>query len=507
MGQISNRFAYNALSGVMAQVVLVLVGFVIMPYTIHRLGHVNYGVYQLAQSALVFFTFLQVGMGPTLVRFCSQAIAVNDIDQIQKISSTSQLVMGSIGVFGMLVWLAIIPLFIDFYKIPDSIIRETIGLLICLSLSLFLNMTVIVPQGILFGQNRYDISNSIEIVTNVFKLLFVVLAFELIHPSLLFLGVSILLSQLFRFVSLSIFCLIRFKKAVFFSFRQVDFKVLKSMLQFSVLTFLNTVAYSFSAQIPLLIIGKIYSAETVTIFAPAVMITNAISGFIVQISRPLTPLATRDKIECNGSNLGKWSQYISQLTVCLGLACIIPLLTYGHEFMELWIGGELAPWWYLTVILALGGILNQAQSANLNIAIGCSTIKPFVYSQVLVALILSIGLSIGTLCFNWYLLGIAVFIVICRCVRNVCYLPYVGSKLFSYNLKKYILSVYLTPLFIFLIVVGLGWGGKYFHYTPNIYFIVPQTVGLMTLFAILLWAFLLDNEIKSTIRGIFSRGR
>ena len=72
---IKRQFAINAGSGFLAQLATAGVGFVILPYAIWRLGDEAYGLFQLARSALVFFMFLQMGMGPTLVRFCAKAIA------------------------------------------------------------------------------------------------------------------------------------------------------------------------------------------------------------------------------------------------------------------------------------------------------------------------------------------------------------------------------------------------------------------------------------------------
>ena len=78
------QFGINAVSGWVAQLVFAGIGFILLPYCINRLGEQGYGIYQLARSALVFFMFLQLGMGPSLVRFCAQAVAKNDFSRFNE---------------------------------------------------------------------------------------------------------------------------------------------------------------------------------------------------------------------------------------------------------------------------------------------------------------------------------------------------------------------------------------------------------------------------------------
>ena len=186
MNNIKKQFTFNAASGFAAQLSFVASGFIMMPFVIKHIGTQGYGIYQLAQSMLVFFMFLQIGMGPVLVRFCSQAIALNDAEQLSRVSSTAQLTMGIIGIFGMILWIVITPFFISFYDVPAEIVRETTGLMICLSFSFLLNILFIVPQGIVFGLNRYDLASVVEILTQVIKLLLVFATFKFIGPSIFF---------------------------------------------------------------------------------------------------------------------------------------------------------------------------------------------------------------------------------------------------------------------------------------------------------------------------------
>ena len=175
------QLGINAASGWAAQLVFAGVGFILLPYCIARLGVQGFGIYQIARSVLVFFMFLQLGMGPTLVRFCAQSIAKNDLEQIKKISSAAQLLLGGLGLFAALLCLGLIPVFIRFYEIPTEFVGETQGLLVCMALSLFFNMMLIVPQGLVFGANRYDLVSVVDICGHVLRLILIIVLFEFLN--------------------------------------------------------------------------------------------------------------------------------------------------------------------------------------------------------------------------------------------------------------------------------------------------------------------------------------
>ena len=63
MSNVKKQFAFNAASGWIAHLVFAVVGFILMPYCINRLGEQGFGVYQLARSALGFLCFCSLGWG------------------------------------------------------------------------------------------------------------------------------------------------------------------------------------------------------------------------------------------------------------------------------------------------------------------------------------------------------------------------------------------------------------------------------------------------------------
>ena len=502
MKNVKKQFAFNAASGWIAHLVFAGVGLILMPYCINRLGEQGFGVYQLARSVLVFFMFLQLGMGPTLVRFCSQAIAKGDKEQIRKISSTAQLLLGGLGLIASLLCLALIPFFIRFYEIPPELISETTGLIICLAMSLFLNMTFIVPQGLVYGSSRYDLANGVEMCGHLLRLGLIVALFELIHPSVFFIGIAILSAALFRFVALFLIGAKQLGRLVFFSFRYVSRESMRSMLGFSMLNLANTVAQVVVFQGPVLIIGKVLGAEMVTAFAPALLISGAMQGFLGQTTRPLVPLASRDREVNGGAALGKWAIQMGQIAAFVGFAIVLPLTTFGSEIMTLWLGEKLTWIWPVVAVVTTGVAVSQVQTANHFLALGGGDIKPTVYSQIAMAIAVFTGTLIGTVWFGWHLFAVALYLGSCIFVRNTFYLAYAYSRQFSYNYGRYLWAVYGLPALIATGCVVAGWGLKIVMPPNNLLLLAIEGALVFVAYGVLCWILLVPKLLQKKLVSI-----
>jgi len=502
MTNVKKQFTFNAASGWIAHLAFAGVGLILMPYCINRLGEQGFGVYQLARSVLVFFMFLQLGMGPTLVRFCSQAIAKSNKEQIQKISSTTQLLLGGLGLIASLLCLALIPVFIRFYEIPLELVRETTGLIICMAVSLFLNMIFIVPQGLVYGSSRYDLANGVEMCGHLLRLGLIVALFELIYPSVFFVGIAILSVALFRFVALFLIGAKQLGRSVYFSLHFISRETMHSVLGFSMLNLANTVAQAVVFQGPVLIIGKVLGEEMVTAFAPALLISSALQGFLGQTTRPLVPIASRDREINGGAALGKWAIQMGQIAAFVGFAIVLPLATFGSEIMTFWLGEKLTWIWPVVAVVTTGVAVSQVQTANYFLALGGGGIKPTVYSQIVMAVAVFTGTLIGTVWFGWHLFAVALYLGSCIFVRNTFYLAYAYSRQFSYNYGRYLWAAYGFPALIATGCVLAGWGLKIVMPPNNMLLLAAEGALVFAVYGFFCWILLVPKPLQKKLCSI-----
>lgn len=457
MASRKKQFVLNAGSGALKQLVFAGVGFILMPYAIWRLGSEAYGVYQLAASALAFFMLLQLGMGPTLVRYYARSIAEKDTDTLQMVSSTAQCVLGGLGLIGMVVAIVLIPTFLAFYSVPSDMTFETSGLLVCMAIALLVNLLQIVPNGLLMGSSRHDLVNGADMACNLLRLGFIVAAFEVIGPSVLTLGVCILIPQLLRLMVSFFFASRVVGMNILFRPACVRTEILKSLLGFSSLNIVNSTAYSAVLQGPVLIIGKVLGEEAVTFYAPAVLIARTMRSVLGQVVTPLVPLASEAAAQKKNTLLGKWAVDISTFVAICGFAIVTIFWVFGEELIGLWLGHERAWTWMIIAVAVTGHSLLPTQGVNYWLALGGGDIKPTVISQVMLAVTVVTGVSIGMYFWSWGLMMVSVFTTICMCFRSIGLLAFAYSRQFNYDYSTYIYKVYIKPAVAFGLCLAVSW--------------------------------------------------
>ena len=274
---------------------------------------------------------------------------------------------------------------------------------------------------------------------------------------------------------------------------------MRSVLGFSMLNLANSVAAAFVFQSPVLIIGKVLGEQMVTSFAPALLISSAMQGFLGQTTRPLVPLASQDREQNQGGSLGQWAISAGQLAAFVGFGIVLPLATFGPELMAFWLGSDLVWIWPVVAVMTTGVAISQVQAANYFLALGGGHIKPTVYSQIAMAVVVFSGTLVGTVWFGWGIFAVALFIAACIFVRNTFYLAYAYSRQFSYTYVRYLWAVYGVPALITGFCVAGGWMLKAILSASSIYLLATEGFVVLGSYAVLNWIFLLDAQIKNRI--------
>src|SRR5512147_3157103 len=93
--------ARNLLTGTAAKYVLlavnIVVGVLLMPYTVGKLGKAEYGLWMLVASMTSYFQLLDLGYGNGLVRHVTEADSKGDVEGMNQVLSTFVVVYGLIG--------------------------------------------------------------------------------------------------------------------------------------------------------------------------------------------------------------------------------------------------------------------------------------------------------------------------------------------------------------------------------------------------------------------------
>jgi O-antigen/teichoic acid export membrane protein len=366
-------------------------------------------------------------------------------------------------------------------------------------------MVSIIPQGLLFGANRYEIANAWESLAQIGRLLLIVILFETLGPSLALIGAAILAVSIVRTLALFTSSLLVTPTSRIFSLADFDVPAARSIATYSSWTFLGTLAGLGMAQGPVLIIGKCLSVELVAAFAPAMLVSTSLQGLLSSLAKPLVPLASGARSSDRPERLGELSIDVAQMLACIGLSVLIPLVVFGPEWTTLWVGDALGWTWPLIAIMALGTVLAQTQAVTYFLALGGGNIRPLILSQIAVAFVICLGTWLGIQYAHWNIFHVVSFIVLCKFVRNVVYLTSAYATPFRYRWATYINRVYVIPTLVAGCCLAIGLGAKHYLPVSSLPWLVAQSMLLLGLFSAGAWLFALGPRQQKICLSLLKR--
>jgi membrane protein EpsK len=498
MPSLKLQFIKNTCSGWSAQLSAAVIGLVMLPLNLHYLGNEVYGISVLAVSAIAMLDILSLGMGPALLRFFSQAVAKNNKEEICTISSTAQLILGSLGLLGCIIIIGCIPLFLRFYKIPSIHNHATTVLLVCLSVTFFQKFHMLVFSNIMMASHRFDLFYLNSMIASWLRMGLLLLFYKIFAPSLIWFGLAILLSNTLNYIVIIWLSFNAYGKCVFFSYAHVARKLFSTILSFSFIMLLNSALTSISIQVPVMIIGKTLGTDVLAFFFPAMAIANYLHAILDQFAVSLAPIASQDKINNNGKNLGRLAISMGQIVAHIGFFCICIAIFFMPDVVQLWLGHNFLSIAPLATVLVCGIVCGNIQSINYRLALGAATILPYVYGNAFNALLIVGGTLFGTMYWGWGLWEVCICIAVGRIVGYTFYPSWVYSKSFSYRLSRYFYEVYLRPIFTSVFVVAAFWLIRRYIVgdSASIFILGMELLIVVLIYSGALWFYGFNRETK-----------
>ena len=500
MSKTKKQFIKNVGTGWMMVFVTGFTGFVMLPLNMDCLGQELYGISALAISTLTLFSFLSMGMQPSLLRFFSRAIAGNNIEEFTALSSISQLLLSGLGIVGGIGFLCTLPWFISIYRVPETVQHDLFFLFFAIGFDFWSTMFLIPFTAIIQGSNRFDAGNIRTCLSKIIRLVALLFGYSFFTPSLLILAVSTFVGTIYQLSSL-IFLAYRVRgNSIFFRSRSLRWNLLPALFSLSALNLVHQVCMGLSVQLPVLIIGKTLGVGMVAAFAPTLLLGSFCSTILMQISIPLVPVASRDIIESGGKNIGRWAIQMGEIVACVGCSIVIVFALFGCEIITAWMGESFAWTGTIVTIVVMGFVFASIQTTSYRLALGGNTsIVPFALSTVAVAIAVSLGTWLGTVYGGWSLLGVALFITLVRLIRNTFYLAFVFSWQLGYGFAEYTWRVHVKPLMLGLLVIGAFYmlKGQVAVSMDSIPILFLASLLASGIYLILCWVFVLQKKTKT----------
>ncbi len=433
----------NVLSNWGAYVLAMAVNFFVSPYVVRHLGDTGYGVWTIILSLTGYLGLLDLGVRGAVTRYVAKFHAQTDHDKASNVASSAMVIFSTAGLVAMLASAIFAAVVVDRMRIPVEYVGAARIVLLLTGLSIAISLVNGVYGGILVGLQRFDVTNSVEILINLLRAAAIVLTlragYGIVTLAMVQLGFTVL-----RWAA-NIWLACRFYPQLKIRLSRASRTGMKLIFSFSVFSFLLHVSGSLIYATDNIVIGAFLPVSAVTFYVIAGNLTEYTRTLVSGISQTMTPLASSIEAQQDQKQLQRMVLFSSRTGSMVVLPVALTFMLRGSSFIGLWMGPQYAElsgkvlW-----VLSLALLFWAANSVTGGSMLGLSKHKPLVPAMLFegfLNLCLSIFLVRGSL----GILGVAWGTVIPNFISSLIFWPWYIRRTLQIDPLAYAVSAWLRP--------------------------------------------------------------
>ena len=315
--------------------ITILIRLITMPYVFNHLNINEYGILALITNILAYFSFFDLGVGRSIIKFLSEDNQKNDPEEFNKYLSTGimfYLLVGSLS--AILLWINASTIVVSFFKIPNEFHKVAVS---CLIISGF-NFLIVIQNQLLVSIpeafNRFDISKLIQIISNVTSSLITLFIVYLGYGLTEIVYFNVLFGILTLLVNYEI--LKRLVPDVKFIFK-IDMLILKKMLKFGLIVMLGNIVFTGYTLFDLTFIGSIIGASALAYYSVSSTASRYLHGVVGSILLPIFPLASEHSVS-NKHNFENIYYKANKFSLILSVYLCLILCLLSKDILNFWMG-------------------------------------------------------------------------------------------------------------------------------------------------------------------------
>jgi O-antigen/teichoic acid export membrane protein len=348
----------------------VVVGFLLTPFILHRLGDTANGLWIIIGSVTGYYGLFDLGIRSSIVRYVSKFTATGDREDLAKLINTSLFTYSCIGVASMAVTLLVAFNIEHVFRVAPEFLPTARRLLLIVGGAVAVGFPAGIFGGFLEGLQKFYILSWTNVVSALLRAALIVTA--LAHGYGL-LTVALITVSLPLLASILNGCLALRLCPVPFGARYVDRATFRQIAHYSGVTFMIMVAGRLKFKSDELVIGAFMSAAAVTYFSIGGRIVDYAGQVVTALSQIFVPMSSQSDARGDMHRLRKI--FLLGNRVCgftIFPVCVI-LLILGKSVIEVWVGKKyVAASYPVLVIMILCSTLWWAQGASGRILFGMS---------------------------------------------------------------------------------------------------------------------------------------
>jgi O-antigen/teichoic acid export membrane protein len=384
----------NIIGSILVKGVSVGASFLTVPLCLNYLDKYQYGIWLTIASFLAWFVLFEIGLGAGLQNKLTEALSTNKIKLARVYVSTSYVAITSIIIVVSLIFYLIQP-FINWasvFNVPQSM-NGQLRVIILIAFSFFFFQFVFrLIDYVLIADQKVAFANALGPISSVISLVVIFIISRTCKPSLLYLCLAFLGSQLLTTLGASIFFFsTRYKhiRPSIFYFRK---NYLSDLMKLGINFFFIKISGIFIFQATMIIIAQYFTPSAVTQYNVADKLFSLVFVGFSYITQPLWPAYTQAWITKDVNWISKTTNKLLKLWFIIIVFTIILLLS-SKQIYSIWVGQKLTIPFILSFAIALhyilflyGGIFNvfingvgKLKIQLISLILGAMLYIPFVY--------------------------------------------------------------------------------------------------------------------------------
>lgn len=394
----------NALGVYGVYAAAILSGLLVTPIVIHSIGKSAFGVWSFIGSVTIYLSILDLGVGPSIVRFAAEARGRKADADLNEVASTGLAIYALIGLATLPVGVGLAFVVPAAVGAPHALVWDARITTLLVVLSLAARFPLGLFNNLLVAQQRWDLQNLANFVSTVLYAALVAILMPR-YGGLVLLGVLTLGTTLLRLV-LPLFWLKRELPSLRVSRSSVTRARLRALAAFSSSNFLVHVAQKIVFSTDVIVVGIVLGSAASGVYSVPAKLFALVFGIGTAVTSLMFPAFA--ELEGSGERERQRRLLLVGLRVgtALMLVLALPLLLIPDLLISAWIGRGFHGSYAVMAILAGVLLIHQPIYVLTQFLIARARQREIAVASIVVTLV-NLALSF-VLAWVWGLPGVAV---------------------------------------------------------------------------------------------------
>ena len=456
-------------SRVLRMVILALIGFFLMPFTVHKLGPEQYGIWAIAMAFIGYYSFLDLGLSGAVFTHMAYAFGREDHEEARNIYGAATRIFAAVALTLLTVTIVLAG---GVYFLHYAHSRELAIVFLIVGFGTATTFGMRVPFGTLNAGQHFDITAWVLILTGLLRAIGTVIVLNAHYGVIALAWLSVLTAIPANAIILwAVHREYPFLKI--FSWPRWNRSTSRKLFSFGGPVLIGQIADRIRFQTDTLTVSFFIGLTAVTHYSIGSTLVIYYMDGIDAIVGVMMPLLSMQKSVSDHAGFER--SYFSGTRVALASSAFIAfgMIAWSRDFVSLWMGSAFTDVYPVIVILSIAVFLETSQATSVNALYASLHQKAYAVlnvSEALSNLVLSlllvrpygmIGVALGTLIPSIVFRGIVQPIVVQRVLNikirdtAIVYLR-TGLRCAAFLALPWLITHFLLrPTYFRLIAVGI----------------------------------------------------